>query len=38
MKRASLLGALILLAACTPTPPELPEGFDPTFAFFIAQD
>ncbi len=38
MKCVSHLCTLILLATCTPTPPELPEGFDPTFAFFIAPD
>jgi hypothetical protein len=24
---------LLLLAACTPAPAKLPEGFDPTFTF-----
>lgn len=31
------LPLLILLAACS-TPAELPEDFDPTFAFFVAAD
>jgi hypothetical protein len=26
---------LVVLAACTPPPAELPEGFDPTFNFFL---
>ncbi len=28
-----IIPLLILLAACTPAPTELPEGFDATFAF-----
>lgn len=28
-----LIPLLILLAACTPAPTELPEDFDPTFEF-----
>ncbi|PRY80466.1 hypothetical protein CLV80_101320 [Yoonia maritima] len=31
MKYAFLLA--LALAACAPTPTELPEGFDPTFEF-----
>lgn len=29
-----LIPLLVILAACAPTP-ELPEDFDPTFAFFL---
>ena len=38
MKRGFILASLILITGCTPTPPQLPEDFDPTFAFFIAPD
>ena len=38
MMRGLVLAFLILIAGCTPTPPQLPEDFDPTFTFFIAPD
>ncbi|PUB12761.1 DNA polymerase III subunit chi [Yoonia sediminilitoris] len=34
MKKAVIL--LAMLSACAPAP-ELPEDFDPTFAYFMAQ-
>lgn len=37
MKRYVLAILLGLPAACAPTP-ELPEDFDPTFAFFLPAD
>lgn len=29
---------VLLFAACTPAPTELPEDFDPSFVYFIAPD
>ena len=34
MIRAALI--LLALAACTPAPQQLPDDFDPTFAYFRA--